>query len=153
MKAATFRNLLNLWPPLLFSGIAVRRVSEDFREIEAVLRQMPYNKSPSGAHFGGSLFAMTDPFYALMLARILGPGYTIWDKAASIDFVSPGRGTVSAVFTLDDATVDAVRAATAGGDKHLQDFSVVIRDGAGRVVATVQKTVYLRKKPTGPGRP
>ena len=147
MKAATFRNLLNLWPPFLFSGISIRRVAEDFREIEVVLRQLPVTKTPSGAHFGGSLFAMTDPFYALMLARMLGPGYTIWDKSASIDFVSPGRGTVSATFTLDAATIDAVRAATADGGKHLQAFSCVIRDAAGRVVATVEKTVYVRKKP------
>ncbi len=40
--------------------------------------------------------SMCDPFFMLMLMTRLGPGYVVWDKSASIEFVRPGRGTVTA---------------------------------------------------------
>ncbi len=141
---ATFRRSLNLWPPLLFAGIVVDTVSEDFRAIDVSLRWRWYNRTPSGAHFGGSLFAMTDPFYALMLRQALGRGYTIWDQAGAIRFVSPARGTVVARYRLDEATIESVRAITATGAKAQPEFSVEIHDTAGKLVATVEKTVYVR---------
>ncbi len=147
MDPARYRRWINYWPPFLFSGIAVKRASADFREVEVTLRQTRYNRTPSGAHFGGSLFAMTDPFYALMLANALGRGYIIWDQAASIKFRSPGRGVVTAIFRIDEATIEAVREQAASGGKVLRDFSAEIRDAAGTLVATVEKTVYVRKRP------
>ena len=117
MTPQTFRRRLNLWLPFLFGGISVTMVSDDFRTIDVALKKRWFNPTPGGAHFGGSLFAMTDPFYALMLRRALGRGYVIWDQAASIRLISPGRGTVTARFHLDEATIAAVRATTATGAK------------------------------------
>jgi len=145
MKASVFRRLMNLWPPFLFTGIAISRVSDDFRELDAQLKLHFWNRNTHGSHFGGSLFAMTDPFYALMLAQILGRDYVIWDKGATIDFRAPGRGTVTAQFRLDDAQIDAIRRATAGGKKHFPEFSVDVLDHSGAVVASVQKTLYVRR--------
>ena len=34
------------------------------------------------------------------MMRRLGPGYVVWDKAAEIEFVAPGRGDVRATFEL-----------------------------------------------------
>ncbi len=45
----------------------------------------------AGTHFGGSLYAMTDPFFALMLQANLGGEYLVWDKAGSIDYIAPAR--------------------------------------------------------------
>ncbi len=147
MDPSRYRRWINFWPPFLFSGIAVKHASPDFRSVEVTLRQTRYNRTPSGAHFGGSLFAMTDPFYALMLANALGRDYIIWDQAASIQFRSPGRGTVSATFQVDEATIAEVRDKAATGAKVLQNFSTEIRDAAGALVATVEKTVYVRRRP------
>jgi hypothetical protein len=82
-----------------------------------------------------------------MLANALGRGYIIWDQAASIKFRSPGRGVVTAIFRIDEATIEAVREQAASGGKVLRDFSAEIRDAAGTLVATVEKTVYVRKRP------
>ena len=146
MKTAAFRRRLNLWPPFLFSGIAITAVSDDFRDVEVSLRQRWFNPTPSGAHFGGSLFAMTDPIYALMLRRALGRDYVIWDQSAAITFVSPGRGIVTARFHLPEATIAEVRAITADGGKALPRFIVEVRDANGTLVAAVEKTVYVRAK-------
>jgi hypothetical protein len=86
------------------------------------LRARPWNRNYVGVHFGGSLFAMTDPFWMLLTMHALGNDYIVWDQAGAIDFVKPGRGTVHARFQLDDAVLAQLRAATAHGGKHLHWF-------------------------------
>ena len=147
MRANTFRHLLNLWPPFLFSGIHVTAIAGDFRHARVELRMRPWNRNYVGTHFGGSLFAMTDPFWMLLAMRSLGRDYIVWDKAGAIDFVKPGRGTVYAHFDLDDATLDELRASTGDGDKTLRWFETDVIDAAGDVVARMRKQLYVRRKP------
>ena len=146
VSARTLRCVLNLWPPFLFAGIRVMEIDDDFRHAKVELRMRPWNRNYVGTHFGGSLFAMTDPFWMLMVMNRIGDGYIVWDKAAAIDFEKPGRGTVTAEFDLDDAVLDEVRAAAAGGDKVLRWFEAPVRDARGDVVAMVRKQLYLRRK-------
>lgn len=148
MKASTLRRWLNLWPPLLFSGIRVTELRDDYGYARVELRQRWYNRNYVGSHFGGSLFAMTDPFWMLLLLHRLGRDYIVWDQAGEISFVKPGRGTVVAEFVLDDATVDAVRAEAANGEKHLRWFDTEIRGNDGELIAKVRKQVYVRRKPS-----
>jgi len=147
VKANTIRRIMNFWPPFLASGITVTRVTEDFREAEVVLNQHWYNVNYVGVHFGGSLFAMTDACYMVMLMNVMGTGYYVWDRSASIDYLKPGRGTVTARFRIDDAAVTDILEKTAGGEKYFPQFAVDITDAAGDVVARVQKTLYVRRKP------
>ena len=146
MKADTFRRLMNLWPPLLFAGIRATRIAEDWHEAEVELRLGRLNRNYVGTHFGGSLFAMTDPFYTLMLAKTLGPDHIVWDKAATIDYVSPGLGTVTARFRLEPDRLEEIRAAAATGDKVLPVFRCEIRNADDGLVATVDRTLYVRRK-------
>ena len=146
VSARTLRHVLNLWPPFLFTGIHVAAIGDDFRSARVELRMRPWNRNYVGTHFGGSLFAMTDPFWMLMVLHALGDGYIVWDKAATIDFEKPGRGLVHAEFALDDATLDELRAAAAGGDKVLRWFDAPVRDASGDVVAMVRKQLYVRRE-------
>ncbi|WP_172203695.1 MULTISPECIES: DUF4442 domain-containing protein [unclassified Niveibacterium] len=146
MKATTFRRLINLWPPFFFAGIRAKRISDDFREADVALKLHWYNRNYVGSHFGGNLFSMTDPWFMLMLLQVLGPKYLVWDRAATIEFVTPGRGTVTARFRLDDAQIADVIDKTANGDKYLPTFHVDILDAQGQLVAKVTKTVYIRLK-------
>lgn len=146
MKASRLRRLLRIWPVFLFSGIRVTRVDDDFRFARVELRQRWFNRNYVGTHFGGSLFAMTDPFWMIMLLQRLGPGYLVWDQAGEIRFEKPGRGTVVAEFRLEDAVVQEVRDAAEGGEKVLRWFDVDVVDAGGEVVARVRKQVYVRKK-------
>ncbi len=146
MKASTFRRLINLWPPFFFAGIRATRISDDYREADVALKLHWYNRNYVGSHFGGNLFSMTDPWFMLMLMQVLGPKYLVWDRAATIEFVAPGRGTVTARFRLSDADVADVVGKTAGGDKYLPTFHVDILDAQGQLVAKITKTVYIRLK-------
>ena len=146
MNASTLRRILNLWPPFLFSGIRVTEFAADWRHARVELRMRPWNRNYVGTHFGGSLFAMTDPFWMIMVKECLGRGYMVWDKAGGIEFVKPGRGTVAAEFRLDDEALDELRAAAANGDKALRWFETEVTDAQGETVARVRKQIYVRRK-------
>ena len=146
MKARWLRHGLNLWPPFLFSGIHVAELAEDWSRARVELRMRPWNRNYVGTHFGGSLFAMTDPFWMLLMLHAIGRDHIVWDRAAEIVFEKPGRGMVSATFVLDRATVEEIRAGAADGEKHLRWFPVDIVDADGEVVARVRKQLYVRRK-------
>jgi acyl-coenzyme A thioesterase PaaI-like protein len=137
---------MNLWPPYLFSGVRIRSIADDWRSAEVELRAHWWNRNYVGVHFGGALFSMADPFWMLLTMNSLGRDYIVWDKAGGIEFLKPGRGTVRIRFELDDATLDEIRAATAGGGKHLRWFESEILNAEGEAVARVRKQLYVRRK-------
>ena len=145
-KAALVRRYMNLWPPFAFSGIRITRLDADFMQAEVRLRLHWWNRNVAGVHFGGSLFAMTDPFWMMLLLRHLGTDHVVWDRAAEIDFIKPGRGDVSARFVLLPADVERLRSQAADGAKVLEWFSADVVDAGGEVVARVRKQVYIRRK-------
>ncbi len=147
MKASRLRWLMNIWPPFLFSGIRITAFGEDFRHVKVELRSHWYNRNYVATHFGGSLFAMTDPFWMIMILRNLGKDYVVWDKAAEIEFIKPGRGTVLAEFHLAEAVLQELREAAAGNEKVLRWFDIPVRNSSGELVAMVRKQVYVRLKP------
>lgn len=147
MRASTFRRLLNLWPPFLINAIRVMSISDDWSQAHVRLRLRPWNRNYVRTQFGGNLFAMTDPFWMLLVLHQLGRDYYVWDKAASIEFVAPGRSDVHARFHLEPTVVDALRAQAADGSKVLHWFETDITTASGEVVARVRKQIYVRLKP------
>ena len=146
LSPRALRRVLNLWPPFLFTGIRVTAIADDWRQARVELRARPWTRNYVGTHFGGSLFAMADPFWMLLVLHALGDDYIVWDRAGTIDFEKPGRGTVSAEFRVDETDLEALRAATAGGDKALRWFETEIRDTSHDLVARVRKQLYVRRK-------
>ena len=146
MKANTLRLLINLWPPFLFSGIRSTWISPDFREAEVSLHPRWYNRNYVGTHFGGSLFSMTDPWYMLLLMKLLGRDYMVWDQRAAIEFISPGRGTVKASFRVKEEKLAEIIDMTRGEEKCLPEFQIDVTDESGQLVARINKTVYVRRK-------
>jgi len=112
-----FKFMLNAYPPYIGAGIKVKKVSPGFKEIGVQMKLRWYNRNYVKTHFGGSLYAMADPFYMLMLIQILGKEYIVWDRSAGIEFLKPGRGTVTAVFKISDAQIEEIVARTADGQK------------------------------------
>lgn len=147
MSPRLLRHLFNLWPPFLFSVIRVRALSDDWRHARVELKHAWYNRNYVRTQFGGSLFSMTDPFWMILVMESLGRDYVVWDKAGSIEFVTPGREDVYADFALDDAVLDELRTAAASGEKVLRWFDVDVKTARGEIVAKVRKQLYIRLKP------
>ena len=144
-KQQLMLRLVNIWPPFAATGIHVNWGS-DMKSAEVTMKLRPWNRNFVGTHYGGSLYSMCDPFYMLMLIKNLGPEYIVWDKAASIRFRKPGKGTVRAEFQLTDSQLDDIREQLKALPKYEPIYSVEVKDGSGDVVAEVQKTLHIRKK-------
>jgi acyl-coenzyme A thioesterase PaaI-like protein len=145
-SAHALRRGVNLWPPLLGAGIRVKHTAPDMKAIDVEMKLRWWNANYVGTHFGGSLFAMTDAFYMLMLMANLGRDYVVWDKAASIRYRRPGIGTVRAEYRLSDAQIDDIREKLKTLLKYEPVFKVDVKDEQGTVIAEVEKTIYIRRK-------
>jgi acyl-coenzyme A thioesterase PaaI-like protein len=137
---------INWYPPLLGAGIHVLHRESDAYTIKVKMPLTRLNFNAVGTHFGGSLYAMCDPFFMLILMQHLGRDYIVWDKAASIQFVKPGKGTVYATFHISPETIAAIKAQADAGEKLEPVFNVDVVDSAGEVIARVEKRLYVRKK-------
>ena len=137
---------LRIWPPFRGAGIRVTHVAEDFRSIDVEMPLRFWNRNYVGTHFGGSLYSMCDPFFMVMLIENLGPGYIVWDKAATIRFKKPGKGLVKAQFRLSAERVQEIRAQADTQGKIEPQFQVAVTDAEGNVIAEIDKLLYVRKK-------
>jgi acyl-coenzyme A thioesterase PaaI-like protein len=146
MKPRSLRRLFNVWPPFLFAGIRVEALADDWSYARVRLKLRWYNRNYVKTAFGGSLFAMADPFWMILVMERLGRDYVVWDRAGEIRFVAPGRGDVLAEFRLRQAMIDELQAATAGGERCLRWFETELRSESGELVAQVRKQLHVRRK-------
>ena len=129
---------------MLGAGIRSRTVDEHTVVVEMKLTAM--NRNIIGVHFGGSLYAMCDPWFMLILMRLLGKDYIVWDKAAGIKFKKPGKGTVRARFHIPAERVEQIRTDADALGKIEPVFHVDVLDDTGEVIASVEKLLYVRRK-------
>lgn len=148
LRATTMRRLINLWPPFLCTGIRVVEIDREFRRAEVRLRRGLLNRNYVGTHFGGSLFAMADPFWMLLMMHQLGPGYRVWDRSAAIDFDAAVHETVYASFALREDVVNEIRMACRQGAAVTRWFETDVTTASGKLVARVRKQLHIRlRKP------
>src|SRR5438876_6175700 len=139
----------NRFPAFRGTGARVTYIAGDFREARVRLPLSWRTRNYVGTIFGGSMYGAVDPVYMVMLIKLLGPGYTVWDKAAAVRFRRPGRSTLQAVFAIDAGTVAAIRDELARVPAVERIFTVELTDAAGSVHATIDKTVYIgRREPS-----
>lgn len=151
LSANQLRWILNAWPPFWGAGIKVEELHDDFSYARVSLAFRWYNKNYMRVQYGGSLFSMTDPFFVLMLIKRLGKGYVAWDKLSEINYLRPGKSRVYAEFRLSDEQVADIREAAIRDEKVYPTFEVAIVDERKQVIATVKKTLYVRReKKTSP---
>ncbi|WP_420628241.1 DUF4442 domain-containing protein [Candidatus Leptofilum sp.] len=142
--------LLNIYPPYLGAGVKISHISEDWKELNVSMSLRWYNRNFVGTQFGGSLYSMVDPHLMLLLMQLLGREYIVWDKAAEIDFIKPGKSKVHSVISISDEVLAEIRQNTANGEKYFPNFIVEIKDEQDVLVASVKKTIYVRKKQSEP---
>ncbi len=145
-KSKWFRFVFNHFPAYRGSGGRVVYVSADHKEVKIKLPLNWRTRNYVGTIYGGSIYASIDPIYMLMLMKILGKGYTVWDKAAKIRFRKPGRETLYADFRLDDAEIDEIKRLTETERSIDRIYLVELKDKHGAVHAEIEKTLYIAKK-------
>lgn len=143
-----FRLMTNLWPCYRGTGGRVTFIASDWSEVRVKLGLSWRTRNYVGTIFGGSLYASVDPFLMLMLLKRLGPGFIVWDKAASIRFRKPGKTKLTAVMRVDDAELAEVRRLMELEPKLDRVYRVELVDADGVVHAEVDKVVQIRRKKT-----
>ena len=146
LKSKLLRWKFNFFPALRGTGARVTYISEDFRDVRVRLPLNWRTRNYVGTIYGGSLYGAVDPFYMVMLIRNLGPDYVVWDKAATIRFRKPGRGTLYARFALEEAELDAIKSALVNQRSVDRTYRIELTDVAGAVYASVEKVIYIARK-------
>lgn len=136
----------NLFPAYRGTGGRVLYIASDWREIKIKLPLNWRTRNYVGTIFGGSIYGAIDPFYMLMLMHILGPGYTVWDKAANIRFRRPGKSVLFAEFYLSDEEIEEIKNLADGAKSIDRVYDVELKDKDGVVHAHIEKTLYISKK-------
>jgi acyl-coenzyme A thioesterase PaaI-like protein len=136
----------NWFPAYRGTGGRIAFISADYSEVRVRLPLSWRTRNYVGTIFGGSIYGAVDPIFMIMLIKILGPEYVVWDKAATIRFLKPGRTTLSATFRVDSALVEGIRSDVARDGKTERVLPVELVDREGVPHARVEKTLYVRRK-------
>lgn len=121
-------------------------VADDWHEVRVKLPLNWRTRNYVGTIYGGSIYGSIDPIYMLMLMRILGPDYVVWDKAANVRFRKPGKGTLFADFLLTPDEIREVIDLAQNSRSIDRIYDVELKDMHGVVHAQIEKTLYISKK-------
>ncbi len=136
----------NFYKPFRGAGIKIKHISKDYRHVEVAMPLKWSNRNYVGTHFGGSLYAMTDPFYMFMIVNNLGKNYVVWDKESHIKFIKPARSAVHVTFTITEEELNEIKAYVAEHGKMNFEKKVEVLDKDDQLIALVTKVIILLKK-------
>ena len=136
----------NLFPAVFGTGATITYIASDYREVRVRLPLSWRTRNYVGTIFGGSMYAATDPIYMVMLYKLLGSKYIVWDKAATIRFRKPGRATLYAKFVVDTSETQAIRDILKTRPSVDRVYQIELTDAKGVVHANIEKTVYVGRK-------
>ncbi len=146
LKTRLARWGFNFFPAYRGTGARITYIAHDWREMRIKLPLNWRTRNYVGTIFGGSLYGAVDPLYMVMLIKVLGPQYIVWDKEATIHFKQPGRTTLYATFAIDQQELQTIREELVDKPKIDRVYRVDLADADGNVAASVQKTIHIRRK-------
>ena len=147
---SSLSNKLRCWSFYVFgcyrgTGGRLKFIAEDWSEVRLEIPLSWRTRNYVGTIFGGSLYSAVDPIYMLMLIHRLGPEFVVWDKAATIQFLKPGRETLQARFVVGDDELAAIRTALESQRSVDRNYVIDLVNSSGTVCASVEKIIYIRR--------
>jgi hypothetical protein len=136
----------NLLPSYRGSGGWIMDIADDWRAVTVKLPLNLWTRNSVGTIYCGSVYSALAPFFMGMYYWNLGKDYLVWDKHARIEFKKPGKTTLYAHMTVDQADIDAVRAELETKRHTERTYRVELKDADGIVHAYFETTLYLRRK-------
>jgi len=138
---------LCIYPPLLFQRIWVRKFHPGFRGVDVRISNSFLNRNYNGSIFGGTIYAATDPFYAILFDQLMqrrGFKVRVWLKSASIQYLKPGYGNLYFTIKITDEMIADAEYALQTTGKFVRAYSLSLFNKEGVCCATVLNEVYLR---------
>ncbi|RHX78113.1 PaaI family thioesterase [Leptospira yasudae] len=135
------------WPVYWRCGGRILQMTDDMREMKVKLPLNRKTKGLMGTHFGGSLYAFVDPIPLLMLKENLGENYILWDIQGGIQYLKATSKDVFAEFKILPEDLIGIQETCDQKKKIHFKVEIPILEANGELVAKVDKTIYIRKKP------
>ena len=136
----------NLFPAYRGSGARIVYIAADYREIRIKIPLTWRTRNYVGTIYGGSMYGGIDPIYMVMLIKVLGKDYVVWDKSATIRFKRPGKETLFAEFRLTEEELSEIKTLLETGKSVDRIYNVELKDKAGKVCCLIEKTIYIAKR-------
>ncbi|MDH5527467.1 MAG: DUF4442 domain-containing protein [Nitrospirota bacterium] len=146
LKSRMERWVLNLWPCYRGSGGRISYVRHDYTRVRVRIPLTWRTRNYVGSIYGGSMYGAIDPIYMMMLIRILGPDYTVLDKAADVRFKKMGKTTLWADFHLTEDELQTIRDTLQTQEKLDREYMVELKDADGVVHTQINKVIHIRKR-------
>lgn len=136
---------LELYPPFWLMRIKVLESRDDWRHMRIRLPLNTLSRNPAGVMFGGYQAALADPIAALACARVF-PGYSVWTRAMSIDFMKGGSSDLELRFEFDAGLEARIREELEANGRATPTFEYGYYLSNGTQCTHVSNTVAIRPK-------
>lgn len=144
------RKWMSAWPPLLFSGIKLTHVSEDWSYGRIQLNMRFWNQNMHGAAFGGTLYSMTDVLFGTLVARRMGVEYEAWTRTGTFQYLQPGRDGAYLEVEVPDEMVAWIKQTIEKDGYCNVPYTSIVKNKDGSVVGIGQQDLHVR--PRGGGK-
>ena len=141
--------VMNAYPPLLFQRIWVKKFHQGFLGVDVKISNSFLNRNYNGSIFGGTIYAATDPFYAILFDQLMqrrGFKVRVWLKSASIQYLKPGLTNLYFTLKITDEMIAEAENSLKANGKFVKSYPMELFNKQGELCATVMNEVYLRTK-------
>ncbi|HEY5601776.1 MAG TPA: PaaI family thioesterase [Gammaproteobacteria bacterium] len=137
------RRRLEWYPPFFFMRVKVLEMREDWSRVRIRLPLNAFSKNMGGAMFGGYQASLADPIAALACVKRF-PGYSVWTRAMSIDFVREGNSDLELRFEVDEALFQKIKQELEQTGRSTPSFEYALYRSDGEICTKVTNTVAIR---------
>lgn len=145
----TLKWAMCLYPPLLFQRIWVKKFHLGFLGVDVKVSNSFLNRNYNGSIFGGTIYAATDPFYAILFDQLMqrrGFKVRVWLKSAAIHYLKPGLTNLYFTLKITEEMIAEAEKSLNETGKFVKSYPMELFDKQGELCATVNNEVYLRTK-------
>ncbi|TKC10220.1 DUF4442 domain-containing protein [Pedobacter polaris] len=149
VSESTLKWAMCLYPPLLFQRIWVKKFHTGFLGVDVKISNSFLNRNYNGSIFGGTIYAATDPFYAILFDQLMqrrGFKVRVWLKSASIQYLKPGLTNLYFTLKITEEMIAEAEISLKETGKFVKAYPMELFNKQGELCATVMNEVYLRTK-------
>ena len=137
------RQRLEWYPPFWLMRVKVVELADDWQIVRLRLPLTAWARNMGDCMFGGYQAALADPIAALACVKRF-PGYSVWTRAMTIDFVAEGNSDLELRFEFDAALDARIREELANKGRSTPRFEYGLYRQDGVQCARVLNTVAIR---------
>lgn len=136
---------LELFPAFWLMRIKVLEIANNGRVIRVRLPLNQLSRNMGGFMFGGAQASLADPIAAIACARVF-PGYSVWTRALTLDFLHEGRSDLELRFIFNPEQEAAIRQELAEHGRSTPRFEYGYYLTDGTLCTQIRNTVAIRQQ-------